>query len=793
MFFRVNTRWAKIRRFLSIDAWMVKLLRLSVIKEQSAKPGAVIIQIDGLSHAEFTGALQHNEMPHLKMLLKREGCKEYKHYSGQPSSTPAVQGELFYGVRTCVPAFNFKDKKTGILFNMFNPAHAVKVEKRIRNKGIPLLKGGSAYGNIFTGGADEAHFCVSAIGWKTLFSAANPVAIGIFTLMHLHIILRGAVLAAMELTLAIIDSIRGSLLGKNLFHEIKYIPLRVIACVIMREVIGVGAKIDIARGIRVIHMNFAGYDEQAHHRGPKSRFAHWSLRAIDSVIRIIWKAAKRSPLRDYDVIVYSDHGQEEAAYYGELHGRPVQEAVNEVIKTETSIDCVNTQPEPPDGYPLNQMDKGRMKKMQRVEMQENIKTSRYAAITALGPVGHIYTPAKLKMKERIKIAKSLAANAKIPMVLIRAGRGRAYVWNETGKHVLPQNAAAVLGKSHPFLKRTAKDLADLCGHKDAGDIILCGMKPDGKTVTFYNERGSHGGPGANETSGFAIFPPDISLPDTADIDNQAIRAAVFRSLNRGNGTASLISKIEAPNKRELRLKIMSYNVHSCRGRDGKVNPEQIAKVIAMHNPDIIALQEIDTRDNVEQAKIIAGLLSMNFYYHSSVMLKAGFHGNAVLSRFNMKLIKRGSLPALIRTPFLEQRGVLWVEINAHGRKIQVLNTHLSLFAPEGMMQAKYLLGKEWLGAIGALSPVILCGDFNSRINSRIYCAFEKRLSSIHFHAPDFGHLKTFPSIFPLGLVDHIFLGKGIKAETIETPRTALEKAASDHLPLIAVVKVEKIR
>ncbi|MCE5301088.1 MAG: hypothetical protein LLG37_09510 [Spirochaetia bacterium] len=96
--------------------------------------------------------------------------------------------------------------------------------------------------------------------------------------------------------MALMDSMRGYMRGTNLLHQIKYIPLRVIACVIVREVIGAGAKIDTARCVRVIHVNFTGYDEQSHLRGPKSRFAHRSLRSIDSMIRIIWKTAKRSQL-----------------------------------------------------------------------------------------------------------------------------------------------------------------------------------------------------------------------------------------------------------------------------------------------------------------------------------------------------------------------------------------------------------------------------------------------------------------------------------------------------------------
>ncbi len=768
---------------------MVKLLNLSVIKEQSAQPGAVVIQIDGLSRLEFTRAINKGEMPHLKLLLKREGYVDYTHYSGQPSSTPAVQGELFYGVKSSVPAFSFKDKKTGKTFNMFNPSHASKIEKNIRSKGAPLLKGGSAYGDIFTGGAKEAHFCVSAIGWGTLLSAANPLAIAVFTLMHIHILLRAAMLAVTEFFLAMVDSVRGFIGGKNLLHEIKYIPFRVIACVIMREVIGIGAKIDIARGMPVIHLNFAGYDEQAHHRGPKSMFAHWSLRAIDSVIRIVWKAAKRSPHRDYDVIIYSDHGQEESEYYTHLYGRSVQEAVNEVLKTEISAAAQGLEPGTETSHMRAELLRNKTINNAAEEMKADIKSSKYAVITALGAVGHIYTPEKTSKKQKEHIALSLITYAKIPLVLAYKGRGKAFAWNSEGKFTLPADASAVLGQDHPFLKETARDLAELCGHKDAGDIIICGIRKAGKTITFYNERGSHGGPGARETAGFAMFPADIELPAAKTITTGEIREAVFRSLNRGNGRKSLISKIEAPSDGPVKLKIMSYNVHGCKGTDGKISPERIAEVIAAHNPDIVALQEVDFRNGMRQAKTIARMLSMNFYYKSSVMLQTGFHGNATLSRFDMKMIKRGALPNISRTAFSEKRGALWTEVNAHGRILQVFNTHLSYFRPDGMAQIKYLLGKDWLGNSSIKSPLIFCGDFNSRRNSRIYKAIEEKFSSINLHAKALKYMKKHPDYHATGLEDHIFLGDGVKALNTAEPETRLDKTASDHLPLIAVVRL----
>lgn len=46
-----------------------------------------------------------------------------------------------------------------------------------------------------------------------------------------------------------------------------------------------GAIFDIKSGTKVIHLNFMGYDEHAHRRGPSSRFAYWTLKGIDAAVK----------------------------------------------------------------------------------------------------------------------------------------------------------------------------------------------------------------------------------------------------------------------------------------------------------------------------------------------------------------------------------------------------------------------------------------------------------------------------------------------------------------------------
>src|SRR5207247_638610 len=93
------------RRWLSRSHWGAVLLRRFPAREPGYASGLVLIQIDGLSHVELKRALAHGRMPFLRRLIRREGYALHEFYSGVPSTTAAVQGELFYGVKTAVPSF----------------------------------------------------------------------------------------------------------------------------------------------------------------------------------------------------------------------------------------------------------------------------------------------------------------------------------------------------------------------------------------------------------------------------------------------------------------------------------------------------------------------------------------------------------------------------------------------------------------------------------------------------------------------------------------------------------------
>jgi endonuclease/exonuclease/phosphatase family metal-dependent hydrolase len=794
----------KMWRAFNPDEWMTRLLRLPKTEQPAADaaPGLVMIQIDGLGFTQFQRAMKQGHMPFLSRLLKREGYANHPHYTGLPSNTPAVQGMLFYGVKSCVPAFSFKDRTSGKVVNMFTPESAAAVEARIQDQGEPLMKDGSAYGNIFTGGAKEAHFCAASMGWGGLLKSANTFGVAAAIMLNLNIFIRAIFLIQVEMVLAVVDSVWGILRGKKLMSELGFIPLRVAVCVLLREIIAAGARIDITRGLPVIHMNLGGFDEQAHHRGPTSTFAHWSLRGIDAVIARVWKAAQRAELRHYDVFVYSDHGQEETVGYDEECGRSIEEAVNLVLEDKVTSDRQRSNFEQGVHYWRAAALRSRSGDKPRAAEAEDKDAAPRAVVAAMGPVGHVYPAEALSMEAKEKIAAQLVASAKIPFVMIPDGPGRALAWNSQGRFAFPEEADKVIESSHPFFTEVTRDLVELCHHPDAGEWVLFGWRKGRKSLTFYTSQGSHAGPGPEETNGFALLPMGAlprsftAAPNKA-VHTQDIRDAAFRAqgrkLDKAPGKADTApvppANTDWPAEDPQPLRIMTYNVHRCMGRDGKISPERIAKIIARHDPDILALQELSTNEHAHQAEIIARSLAMTYQYHPCLTVKRGQRGNAIFSKHPMRLVRDGILPKLPRTPYLEPRGAMWVEIDARGVKIQVFNTHLSLSPTEGLLQIKALCGPDWLGSSDCRGPVIFCGDLNALSRSKICGHLGQRLKNTHFELSGHRPLKTIPSYFPLGLVDHIFADGKIRTTRIEVPRMELERMASDHLPLIVDVEL----
>ncbi|MFP4548478.1 MAG: alkaline phosphatase family protein [Fidelibacterota bacterium] len=482
-----------------------------MVKNNIKQKGIVIIQIDGLSKNHLKAAIEKKKMPFLARLLTKKKYEVYPMYTGVPTTTPAVQGELFYGIKTIVPSFSFRDHEIKEIRRMYFPEDATRVEEKLSGMGEPLLKNGSSYGNIYSGGALKANYCIVSFGKERLLKALSIKNIVMNLYNSIKTFLKSVLFLVAELVLGIYDFIKGLFYRNNFFQEFKFIGSRLAITILLRDRMKDSVKYDIRQGIEIMHVNFMGYDEHAHRRGPSSGFAYWVLKGIDRAIKDIWKTAQKSRIRDYKVIIISDHGQEDIISYSKIAGKSMNDAIDGIFVNDKS-----DSPDEKHGIQnLRSVLLGK-KFFQNLSFFINFKNSPQRLIaTAIGPMGHIYLEDDLSPARKEEYAERLVREAKIPLVLYTGESEKVMAAIPEGVYELAGEKAKVLGEKHPYLKEVATDLERVVDHEDAGDFVISGWRPDDKPVSFVVQNGAHGGPGMAETDAFVLKPNsfDMKLPE----------------------------------------------------------------------------------------------------------------------------------------------------------------------------------------------------------------------------------------------------------------------------------------
>lgn len=238
-------------------------------------------------------------------------------------------------------------------------------------------------------------------------------------------------------------------------------------------------------------------------------------------------------------------------------------------------------------------------------------------------------------------------------------------------------------------------------------------------------------------------------------------------------------------KTSYRFRVVTYNIHKCRGLDHRVRPGRIADVLREIDADIIALQEVLSIANGNREDDQAQFLSEELGFPSRVgetrKLRGGVYGNVVLSRLPMLATYNYDVSQHGR----EERGCLRVDVavSAH-QLLHLYNVHLGTAHRERPLQARRLLDEEILNTQHILGPRILLGDFNEWTRG-----VASKLLAEHFQSADLrlhlGRTRTYPGVLPLLHLDHIYYDTALELEAATLHRSRLALLASDHLPLVA--------
>lgn len=789
----LHDAWRSLRRRLSSRHRSARLLKLPTFASPD-ESGLVLAQIDGLSQHLLEQALARGDMPKLRAAIERERAVIHPLYSGLPSTTPAVQGELFYGVRAAVPAFAFGDRATGEVVEMLEAERAESVEREIAAKGNGLLQGGSSYGNIYTGGALESHFSAATLGWNGMFRNVHPASLILALMFNIVGVVRILAKLVWESTLIAGDLMLGLIGKRDLKREWERVGSRLAVGVLLEELMTMAAEVDIVRGLPIVQFNFLSYDEAGHLRGPDSEMARRALRRIDVKLERVRRWAERIDSRNYSVWVYSDHGQEATKPYDDVAGRTFLQAVELAFGRAPAKATSGGAAAKGNGERRTLRSRylrNRKATPTKIETQQR-KSSDELLVAAIGPVGHLYVPRGMADDDVRRACRALAEEHRVPAVLRRLNGETLDVWTADGAFEWPRDAATLMG-DHPFLPALGADLVRLCAHPNAGDVVVFGWRHGCDPITFVKEHGAHGGAAPRETGAFVILPPDA--PVAAEEQEFLRQTDLRRGVQRLLGREPKAARKRIARHGAKRLRVVTYNVHSCVGLDGRLSPARIARVLARLDADVVALQELDVMrrrtGGLDQTLEIARLLEAEYrLFHPAMSVADEQYGDAILSRLPLRLVRAAALPGPSRCVkgtkwgYCEPRGALWAAVEWEGSELQIVNTHLGLGRDERSRQVESLLGPEWLGHPECRDPVVFCGDLNLRPSSPIFrkilAQFRDAQTSLAGRRPR----NTWFSPLPLARIDHLFVRGALDVVGVDIPRNPLTQMASDHLPLV---------
>ena len=503
----------------------------------------LLLHLDGVGKRQLDYAMERGIVPTLQRLLATGPYKLSPCRAGAPTSTPAFQAGLLYGGPPDIPGYTWFDKRTRKEVRMDRGYDARAVEQRLEAEGEPLLQGGSVYCSIFSGGAKPRRWALSGIDEKISaddFGGRAPIAQQArdalaATLVHAATAGRIATDLGLDIGSGLIETARWIRAVGSMQHERQFLFHRVLTECLFAEFAANSCVVDIASGTPIVYACFIGYDEYAHRRGPYSRMAMLKLWELDRALGRIIAAVNAVPELNYEMYLFSDHGQAET--------RPAEQILGESLGEHLLSDSVTGGLRPVawggGGGGETAVVAARARQLRSLSKalpglfgKAVLAWARHSAkgldgaredhadgpliVVPAGDIGHLYSTASPEPLTEPEIQARhpgllhrCAHSPAIGVTLVRGERGpialRGDQRLELDRASDAQELARALG--HPLAAVYARDLLRM---RSAGDAIILGTgAPGGKTVAFPWEFGSHGGLSPDQLDTFMVHPAEL--------------------------------------------------------------------------------------------------------------------------------------------------------------------------------------------------------------------------------------------------------------------------------------------
>lgn len=224
------------------------------------------------------------------------------------------------------------------------------------------------------------------------------------------------------------------------------------------------------------------------------------------------------------------------------------------------------------------------------------------------------------------------------------------------------------------------------------------------------------------------------------------------------------------------VRVLTWNVHAGVGPDGVYDLPRIAALVRRHEPDIVALQEIDSRGRGSDAfAYLARALGSHAAEARTISTPDGDYGHVLISRWPLTEIAIHDLSVTRREP---RRAIETVVQTPYG-PLHLASVHLGLGFRERRQQA------AMLSAIAgtARQTTVMLGDFNDWF---IYGTVRRALATV---MPGRTRLRSFPARWPVFMLDRIYCRPRHALRDCWTD--PLARRVSDHLPVIADIRMEE--
>ena len=203
------------------------------------------------------------------------------------------------------------------------------------------------------------------------------------------------------------------------------------------------------------------------------------------------------------------------------------------------------------------------------------------------------------------------------------------------------------------------------------------------------------------------------------------------------------------------------------------------------DPDCIAIQEVVRAAGAPEANqaefITAALQDYHVVFGSNRPLGKGDYGNATLSRLPIEYSENYNLTC----GKLEPRGCLRTDLRLpDGRLLHFFNVHLGTSLTERRLQGAKLLSDSLLKNAAHTGPRLIVGDFNEWSRGLTSKSMAQEFKSVNPREHQ-RRSKTYPGIFPVLHLDHIYYDHALELKKFRVVRTARALIASDHLPMVA--------